>query len=123
MELELFDALRSAGVQEDRARVAVDAFGRALDRRDERFVSRIDQADFKAEVAREFALVRADIAKLCGEFAELRGEVAELRAEIAGLRAETRSAMAELKSDLVRWVSALFIAQSVAVGVLVKLLH
>jgi hypothetical protein len=120
MEMELFEALRSAGVFESCAHDAVGALRAEFDHRESRLVSRVEFAEFKSDVAREFAQVHIEIAELRGE---MRGEIGELRGEIGDLRGETRAGMAALKSELIKWIVALFIAQTGATGALLGLLH
>jgi ribosomal protein L29 len=131
MELEIFDALRSAGVAEGPARSAVEALDAEFERRDATLASRADIADLRGELKIEIADLRGELkVEIADLRSELKIEIADLRIEVAGLRSEVkievaslRSQVADAKSELIRWVAALFTAQIVAIGVLLRLLH
>lgn len=82
MELEIYDAFRSAGVAEDKARAAVESINREIDRR--------------------YALHSQQLAT--------RGDVETIRKEIGELEANTRANIAEAKAEIIKWTVATMFA-------------
>ena len=103
---ELYDALRAAGVSDEKARAAASAV-----------VGTDTQNGFAT---------KADLASVRGEIAGVRGEIAELlaavRGEIVELRATTRADLAELQSRLIQWNVGTIIAMTAVFAAIVKLL-
>ena len=111
MIVELYDALRKAGVDEQLAKDAARAVLPATTKSD-----LATKADF-AELKGDFAALKADFAELKGDFTGLKGDFAELKADFAELKADftalkadftglkltTRAEIAELKADLLKW--------------------
>ena len=69
MELEVFDALRSAGVPDDKARAAVESINRQIDRRyslhAEQLVTRGDLRAEMATLRKEVAESKASVIQWC----------------------------------------------------------
>jgi hypothetical protein len=78
--MELYDALRKAGVDDETARAAARAVIGVEDRA--HLATRADLADLKLAT---------------------RADLAELRADLAELKLATRADLAELKADLIKW--------------------
>ena len=79
MEIEVFDALRSAGVPDEKARAAVESINR--------------QIDFRYRLHAEQLATRGDLAALRGD----------LRADLERVRGVVLTRIAESKNDVVRW--------------------
>ena len=82
MELEVFDALRAAGVPDDKARAAVELINRQIDRR---YSLHADQL-----------ATRADVAGVCAKLERTRGELARTRGELVAM-------IAQAKTDMIQW--------------------
>ncbi|BAP89292.1 uncharacterized protein E1O_21610 [Burkholderiales bacterium GJ-E10] len=179
MEMEMFTALRSAGVPEDKARAATESVAHEIDRcfrtrteplatkgdlaelrsaitelraatqadiADLRATTQADIADLRATAQADIADLRsttqADIAALRSTteagFADLRstahadvaslrsateGNMAEFRAEVRGEFATIRTEFVDFKAEIIKWVAGLMIAQTAALGVIIKLVH
>ena len=89
--MELYDALRKAGVDDDVARAAARAVISVEDRA--HLATRADLSDLKLAT-------RADLAELRAEFADLKRATS---ADFAELKLATRADLAELKADLIKW--------------------
>jgi chromosome segregation ATPase len=105
---EIYDALRSAGADEAKARAAATA----LAENDERL------ADAKAELKADIAATRAELkGEIAAAKAELREEIAavraELKADIAGARGEVAQLRVEIHFH--RWVFGAMLAMQVAI--------
>lgn len=79
--MELYEALRSAETDEDRARVIANAF----EELEARFPNLSDMATNSALRETELRLMR-EIEELRKEIADVRKETADIRKDIAGLR-------------------------------------
>jgi xylose isomerase len=75
MELEIYDAFRSAGVADDKAKAAVESINREIDKR--------------------YSLHSQQLAP--------RGDIAEVQKEIAEVKADLMKSMAEFKVDIIKW--------------------
>ena len=129
MELEVFDAFRSAGVPDDKARAAVESINRAIDRRyglhAEQLVTR---GDLRAEVAtlrEEMAATRGD---LHAEVATLREEMADriagVRSDLERTRGELLTRIAETKTEVIQWcVGSVFGSVAMFAGITRLLSH
>lgn len=132
----LYDALRSAGVAEDRARAVADLFDRSLDERwsqhAQDLATKADLAALATKVDLGALATKGDLVGLAtkselgalatkAELAGLatKGDLAELRAKVAEDVAETNmrvsrleTRIAETKSDLLKWMLAALTAQT-----------
>jgi hypothetical protein len=142
MELEVFDAFRSAGVPDDKARAAVESINRQIDRRyslhAEQLVTRGDlraeMATLREEISELRTELRTEIAGLRTELhtqiaqldTGLRTEVTELRTELrmgvadvhTGLRGELLAKIAETKTDVIQWcVGSVFASVGMFAGI------
>jgi hypothetical protein len=103
--LEFYDALRSIGIEEPRARSAAEKLDSALDGRIAREISGLVTTEI---FTKEIAAVRNDMTKLEGN----------LRQEIGVLRADVRTDIARLEAHLIRWmVGTLITATGLAVAI------
>ena len=100
MELEVFEALRSAGVPDDKARAAVESINRQIDSR--------------------YGLHAEQLATR-GDLASLRGD---LRADLERTRGEVLTRIAESKTDVVRWcVGSIFASVGMFAAITRLLVH
>ena len=102
MVTEVYDALMSAGADEEKARRAAESL-----------------ATSDAERVQQFADLREDNQKMRTEMAELRGD---LTSDMSDLRGELKSDMAALRGELtlIKWMMGLLIA--IAVGIFIRFL-
>lgn len=67
MELEIYDAFRSAGINDDKAKAAVESINKVIDSRYSlhaaQLATRGDLAELKGEMKGEFASVRREMAE------------------------------------------------------------
>ncbi len=109
MDLEVVDALKAAGVPDEKARAVVVSLHREIDQRYAlhagRLATRADLVETKAELKQDLAVLKHDLAEVK---AELKSDVAGVRLEIG--RLETK--LAETKSELIRWSVGSFVAMS-----------
>jgi hypothetical protein len=116
MDLEVVDALKSAGVPEDKARAVVVSLHREIDQR---------YALHAAQLA-----TRGDLAEVKGE---LKGELSEVKREIVAATARVEAKLAETKADLltrlaqtkaelVRWSVGSFIAMAGVFAAIARLM-
>jgi hypothetical protein len=106
MVIEVYEALRKAGVDEELAKDAARAVLPAD--------ARTDLAT-KGDLAELSAATKGDLAELR---AATKGDLAELRAatkgDLAELKAATKADLAELKADVIKWnVGALAILTAI----------
>ena len=111
MELEVFDAFRSAGVPDNKARAAVESINRQIDRR--------------YSLHAEQLVTRGD---LRGETAALREEMANMRAsfrvDLERTRGELLTRIAETKTDVIQWcVGSVFASVGMFAGITKLLSH
>ena len=101
----LLDALVSAGVAPDRARLVVDLFDRSVDERyglhAQVLATKRDLAELETRLVREIAENRVGIAEMSERIAETHARIAETHARIS-----------ETRSDLVKWMLAALTAQT-----------
>jgi hypothetical protein len=90
---EVYEAFRSVGVTDDKARAAAEAL---TDTFHDQMATKADISDVKAEIA---------LSK-----AELRTEIAGTRTEIAGIK----TAISDSKWETLRWIIGLISFQSIA---------
>jgi type II secretory pathway component PulK len=93
---ELYDALRTAGVPDDKARAAAAAV-------------------IGADTQNGFA-TKADLGAVRNEIAALRGEIGEVRATMA-----TKAELFQLEARLIRWNVGTIIAMTAVFAAVVKL--
>ena len=121
MVSEVYEAFRSAGVSEEKARDAASAIPVG-----ERLATKDDIAEVRAEIAEVRAELKGDIAEVR---AELKGDIAEVRAEVAGVKTELKGDIAGVKTELKGDIADLkkdiailkFVYGPVIIGLLVKL--
>ena len=120
MDLEVVDALKAAGVPDDKARAVVISLHREIDQRYAlhagQLATRGDLAEVKAELKGDLAEVKRDLAEVK---AELKRDVADVRLEMTRLHADSIAAatrletrLAETKAELIRWSVGSFIAMA-----------
>lgn len=102
MVTEIYDALMSAGADEEKARRAAETL-----------------ATSDAERKRQFADLREDNQKMRTEMAELRGET---KSQMVALRGELKAEIAALRGELtlIKWMMGVVIA--IGVGVFIRVL-
>jgi hypothetical protein len=93
MDLEIVDALRAAGVPDDKARAVVVSLHREIDQR--------------------FTLHAGQLAT--------RGDLAEVKVELMSATARLETKLAETKAELIRWTVGSFIAMAGVVTAMVRL--
>ncbi|MBV8210494.1 MAG: hypothetical protein JO133_10575 [Burkholderiaceae bacterium] len=147
MDLEVVDALRAAGVPDDKARAVVASLHREIDQRyvlhAAQLATRSDLMETAARLERRLGemATRADLAETAARLEGRLGEMAT-RADLAELRTATRADLAELRTatradlneafarleakiaetrvDLMRWFFGSFLAMG---GVLIAVLR
>jgi hypothetical protein len=111
MDLKPVDALKAAGVPEDKARAFMDSLHRDLDQRygmpTAQFVTRSDFAE-------AISGVKVSIA-------QLDTKIAQLDAKAMTALAEVKTAIADTKSDLTRWLLGSMIAMTAVILTAVRL--
>jgi hypothetical protein len=95
MDFEVVDALKSAGVPEDKARAVVVSLHREIDQRYALHASQL--------------ATRGDLAEVK---AELKHDLAELKRALVESKVELKLHVAEAKADLIRWTVGSFIAMA-----------
>ena len=102
MDLEVVDALKAAGVPDDKARAVVISLHREIDQRyalhASQLATRGDLTEMKAELKRDLAEVKA----------ELKRDVADVRLDMTRLEAK----LSETKAELIRWSVGSFVAMA-----------
>ena len=136
MDLEVVDALRAAGVPDDKARAVVASLHREIDQRyvlhAAQLATRSDLMETAARLERRLGemATRADLAETAARLEGRLGEMAT-RADLAELRTATRADLnedfarleakiAETRVDLMRWFFGSFLAMG---GVLIAVLR
>ncbi|MBV8209658.1 MAG: hypothetical protein JO133_06295 [Burkholderiaceae bacterium] len=99
--MEPIDALKAAGIPEDKARVFMDSLHRDLDNR---YRIPVERLVTRGEFAEAVSGVKVSIA-------EVRTEVAEVRTEIAAVRTE----IADTKAELIKWFLASMMAMTAVI--------
>ena len=94
MELEIYEALRSAGVADDKAKAAVESINREIDRR--------------------YALHSDQLAT--------RGDVESVRRDIEIVRRDLQIAIAEGKTEIIKWCVGSMFASAGIFAAIVKLM-
>jgi hypothetical protein len=103
MELEIFEAFRSVGVPDDKARGAVEAINSLIDRR--------------------YALHAEQLATR-SDLAGVRTDLAGVRAGLERVKGELTVGIAEAKSELIRWcIGSIFSAVAAFAAVSRLLAH
>ena len=110
MDLEVVDALKSAGVPDDKARAVVESLHREID---QRFALHAGHLATRADLVGTIGAVKLDLVETVGT---VKLEMARLHAEsmaaIARLEARLSERMAETKVELIRW----FLGSLIAMG-------
>jgi len=116
MDLEVVDALRAAGVPDDKARAVVASLHREID---QRYVLHAAQLATRADLMETAARLEGRL----GEMAT-RADLAELRtatrADLNEAFARLEAKIAETRVDLMRWFFGSFLAMG---GVLIAVLR
>jgi hypothetical protein len=125
MELEVFDAFRSAGVPDDKARAAVESINRAIDRR---YALHAEQLVTRGDLRAEGATLREEMAALRAEVATLREEMADriagVRSDLERTRGELLTRIAETKTEVIQWcVGSVFASVGMFAGITRLLSH
>jgi DNA anti-recombination protein RmuC len=111
MDLEVVDALKAAGVPDDKARAVVVSLHREIDQRYAahagQLATRGDLVETRAALAHDLAEVKAELKRdLVDVRVELKRDLADVRAELkqdlAELRAELKHDLAEVSAELTR---------------------
>jgi hypothetical protein len=97
MELEIYEAFKSAGVADEKAKAAAESVGKAMDRR----------FDFQE---RQLA-TKADVAGIKTDLAAIKTDLAEMESRVLKTIAETQ-----------RWTMGAIFAGMAAVATIIKLL-
>ncbi len=111
MDLKPVDALKAAGVPEDKARAFMDSLHRDLDRRYGMLPGHVVT---RGEFAEEIGAVKVSIAQL---EAKAMTAIAEVKTALA----EVRTLMAETKADLTRWLLGSMIAMTAVILTAIRL--
>jgi hypothetical protein len=110
MDFEVVDALKSAGVPEDKARAVVVSLHREID---QRYALHAGQLATRADLVGTVGAVKLDLVETLGS---VKLEMARLHAEsmtmIARLETRLSERMAETKVELIRW----FLGSLIATG-------
>ena len=93
MDLEVVDALRAAGVPDDKARAVAASLRREIDQRYAFHASQLATRGDLAETRGDLAGTRADLAEAIGS----------VKLAIAQLEAKTMTAIAHARVDLMKW--------------------
>ncbi|HEX4596999.1 MAG TPA: hypothetical protein VH278_04380 [Burkholderiaceae bacterium] len=108
MDLEVVDALKAAGVPDDKARAVVVSLHREID---QRYALHAAQLSTRTDLVEAVGAVKLEIAETVGA---VKLEMARLHAEsmgaIARLETKMTERMAETKVELIRWFLGSFIA-------------
>jgi hypothetical protein len=111
MELEVFDAFRSAGVPDDKARAAVESINRAIDRR---YALHAEQLVTRGDL-------RAEVATLREEMAD---RITGVRSDLERARGELLTRIAETKTEVIQWcVGSVFASVGMFAGITRLLSH
>lgn len=128
--LEIYEALRSVGVEDAKAKSTAQTFDQALEGK---LAHELNGLATREDLAKFQGATREDLAKLRGEMreemaalrGEMRGEMAklrgEMREEVAALRGEMRGEMARLEARLIKWNVGTIIAVAGLTLAIVKL--
>ena len=118
MELEVFDAFRSAGVPDDKARAAVESINRAIDRR---YSLHADQLVTRADLRAELATLREEMADMRAGF---RADLERARGELERTRGELLTRIVETKTEVIQWcVGSVFGSVAMFAGITRLLSH
>lgn len=120
MDLEVVDALKAAGVPDDRARAVVLSLHREIDQRFVLHAGQLATRGDLADVKLQLNDVRAELTRDVSDVkAELKRDVADVRVEMLRLHAESMAAtsrlaakLEETKAELIRWSVGSFIAMA-----------
>jgi hypothetical protein len=120
MDLEVVDALKAAGVPDDKARAVVVSLHREIDQRYALHAAQLATRGDLTEVKLELNEVKLELKRDVAEVKlELKRDVADVRIEMARLHAESMAAtarletkLAETKAELIRWSVGSFIAMA-----------
>jgi uncharacterized membrane protein YidH (DUF202 family) len=100
VDLEVVDALRAAGVPDDKARAVAASLHREIDQRFAFHASQLTTRADLAETRVDLAGTRADLA---GTRTELAQAIGGVKLAIAQLEAKTMTAIAHARVDLMKW--------------------
>jgi len=102
MDLEVVDALRAAGVPDDKARAVVVSLHREID---QRYALHAAQLATRGDLADGIGGVKLLIA-------QVETNVARVETKLAQLEAKTVTALAEMRVELIKWFLGSMIAMT-----------
>jgi hypothetical protein len=120
MDLEVVDALKAAGVPDDKARAVVDSLHREID---QRYALHAAQLATRGDLVEAVGSVKLEMTRLNADsvaaIAKLETRVIET---IAGTRVDLVQSIAATKVELVKWFLGSFIAMGGVVTAVFRLM-
>jgi hypothetical protein len=116
VDLEVVDALKAAGVPDDKARAVVASLRREID---QRYTLHAAHLVTRGDLVEAIGSAKLELVQ---SIASVKLEMARLHAEAIAASARLETRMAETKTELIRWFLASFVAMAGVVTAVFRLM-